>query len=213
MSENKAQTIKNKLWAMANELRGNMDANEFKNYILAFMFYRYLSEHQEDYLVTNNVIDVPAGMSVNEAYAKEAAGEDLADYLEDISATLGYAIAPNDTWASLSEKIANSEVIPSDYQTMFDNFNKNASLNPEALQDFSGIFNDINLGDSRLGANTTARAKSLNGIVKMIDDVKFKDDDGKDILGEVYEYLIGEFASSAGKKGGEFYTPHEEVRF
>ena len=74
MSENKAQTIKNKLWAMANELRGNMDANEFKNYILAFMFYRYLSEHQEDYLVTNNVIDVPAGMSVNEAYAKEAAG-------------------------------------------------------------------------------------------------------------------------------------------
>lgn len=209
MSENKAQTIKNKLWAMANELRGNMDANEFKNYILAFMFYRYLSEHQEDYLVTNNVIDVPVGMSVNEAYAKEAAGEDLADYLEDISATLGYAIAPNDTWASLSEKIANSEVIPSDYQTMFDNFNKNASLNPEALQDFSGIFNDINLGDSRLGANTTARAKSLNGIVKMIDDVKFKDDDGKDILGEVYEYLIGEFASSAGKKGGEFYTPHE----
>ena len=94
MSENTFQTITSKLWAMANELRGNMDANEFKNYILAFMFYRYLSEHQENYLVTNNVIDVPEGMSVNDAYKEEAKDEDLADYLEDISSSLGYAIAP-----------------------------------------------------------------------------------------------------------------------
>ena len=203
------QTISSKLWAMANELRGNMDAAEYKNYILAFMFYRYLSEHQEHYLVTNNVIDVDADKTVNQSYLEQAIGDDLDDYLQDISASLGYAIAPLDTWASLIHKIDNSMVIPSDYQTIFDNFNKHAELNKDAAQDFRGVFNDVNLGDSRLGSSTNERAKSLNRIVKLVDDIDYKSDDGKDILGAIYEYLIGQFAASAGKKGGEFYTPHE----
>ena len=114
-------TISSQLWAMANELRGNMDASEYKNYILAFMFYRYLSENQEQYLVSNKVIDLEENQSVNEAYKKQACGEDLKDYIEDISSALGYAIAPDDTWVSLVEKIENSEVIPSDYQTIFAN--------------------------------------------------------------------------------------------
>lgn len=207
MSSN-VHTITSKLWAMANELRGTMDASEYKNYILAFMFYRYLSEHQEQYLIKNNVIDIEDGESINNAYKKQAIGEDLVDYLEDISSSLGYAIAPNDTWMSLINKIDDSEVIPSDYQTIFDNFNKNAELNKQAAKDFRGVFNDINLGDSRLGNSTNERAKSLNNIVKLVDSIEFKSDDGKDILGEIYEYLIGQFAASAGKKGGEFYTPH-----
>ena len=203
------QTITAKLWAMANELRGNMDAAEYKNYILAFMFYRYLSEHQEHYLVNNNVVDIEEGLSINKAYLEQANGADLNDYLEDISASLGYAIAPLDTWESLINKIDNSMVVPSDYQTIFDNFNKNAELNRDAVQDFRGVFNDINLGDSRLGSSTNERAKSLNRIVKLVDGIDYKGDDGRDILGAIYEYLIGQFAASAGKKGGEFYTPHE----
>lgn len=203
------QTITTKLWAMANELRGNMDAAEYKNYILAFMFYRYLSEHQEHYLVNNNVVDIEEGMSINKSYLEQANGDDLNDYLEDISASLGYAIAPLDTWESLINKIDNSMVVPSDYQTIFDNFNKNAELNKDAVQDFRGVFNDINLGDSRLGSSTNERAKSLNRIVKLVDGIDYKGDDGRDILGAIYEYLIGQFAASAGKKGGEFYTPHE----
>ncbi|MBV4417957.1 type I restriction-modification system subunit M [Clostridium tyrobutyricum] len=169
----------------------------------------YLSEHQEQYLVGNNVIDVADGQSTNDAYLKQAVGADLDDYLEDISSSLGYAIAPNDTWESLINKINDSQVIPSDYQTIFDNFNKNAELNKEAVKDFRGIFNDINLGDSRLGSSINERAKSLNNIVKLVDEIEYKEDDGKDILGEIYEYLIGKFAASAGKKGGEFYTPHQ----
>ena len=105
MTNDRVQEIGAKLWAMANELRGNMDASEFKNYILAFMFYRYLSEHQEKYLVENNVIDVESGQTVNEAYKEQAEGPELEDYLEDISATLGYAIAPAYTWESLNQKI------------------------------------------------------------------------------------------------------------
>jgi type I restriction enzyme M protein len=194
---------------MANELRGNMDAAEYKNYILAFMFYRYLSEHQEEYLVDSNVIDVAHGQSVNDAYASQAAGDDLEDYLADISSSLGYAIEPQDTWASLMTRIEDSKVIPSDYQTIVDNFNKHAELNKDAAQDFRGVFNDVNLGDSRLGSSTTERAKSLNRIVKLVNGISYKSDDGKDVLGAIYEYLIGQFAASAGKKGGEFYTPHE----
>lgn len=206
---NNIQSITSKLWTMANELRGTMDAAEYKNYILAFMFYRYLSENQEQYLTENNVIDVENGKSINEAYLEQAVGDDLADYLEDISSSLGYVIAPNDTWESLINKINDAQVIPSDYQTIFDNFNKNAELNKEAVKDFRGVFNDINLGDSRLGSSTNERAKSLNNIVKLVDGIEYKGADGKDILGEIYEYLIGQFAASAGKKGGEFYTPHQ----
>ncbi len=206
---NNIKSITNKLWAMANELRGTMDASEYKNYILAFMFYRYLSEHQEEYLLRNNVIDVIEGESINESYNSQVDESELEDYLQDISASLGYAIAPKDTWQSLIDKINDSQVIPSDYQTIFDNFNKNAELNKEAVKDFHGVFNDINLGDSRLGNSTNERAKSLNNIVKLVDSIEYKGNDGKDILGEIYEYLIGQFAASAGKKGGEFYTPHQ----
>lgn len=208
MSE-KLNEITSKLWSMANELRGSMDANEYKDYILAFMFYRYLSEKQEKYLVNNDVIDVLDGKSINESYIEQASGDELDDYLEDITQSLGYAISPNDTWESLTKKINNSQVIPSDYQTLFDNFNKNALLNSDSEQDFSGVFNNVNLGNNSLGSSTNERAKTLNNLVKLVDEIEYKDENGKDILGSIYEYLIGQFAASAGKKGGEFYTPHE----
>ncbi|QEH09095.1 type I restriction-modification system subunit M [Histophilus somni] len=203
------QTITGKLWAMANELRGTMDASEYKNYILAFMFYRYLSKHQELYLVDNHILDIEPSQSVNDAYLTQATGEELQDYLQDISASLGYAINPEDTWDSLMRKIYNAEVMPSDYQALFDNFNQNANLNEDAVLDFRGVFNDLNLGASHLGNSTNERAKSLGNIVKLVDEIEYKDDDGRDILGEIYEYLIGQFAANAGKKGGEFYTPHQ----
>ena len=95
------QEISSKLWAMANELRGNMDAAEYKNYILAFMFYRYLSEHQQNYLVNDGIIDVAPGQTPNDAYLEQASGDDLNDYLEDISSSLGYAMhrtTPGHRW-------------------------------------------------------------------------------------------------------------------
>jgi type I restriction enzyme M protein len=200
--------IESKLWAMANALRGSMDASEFKNYILAFMFYRYLSEQQEAYLLDQGLLDVAEGETANQAYMRQAA-EELDDYIQDIASSLGYAINPENTWASLMDKVTNNTLAPEDFALMFDNFNKNAELNSSAAQDFKGVFDDVNLGDSRLGSNTNARAKSLTQIVELVDGIEFQDDSGKDVLGTIYEYLIGQFASTAGKKGGEFYTPHE----
>lgn len=191
--------IKTRLWAMANQLRGKMDASEYKNYILPFMFYRYLSENQDDYLKHNRL----------ETYYSITDEEEMDDYLEEIIIGIGYAIRPEFTWKSLVSKIENHKIKASDFQDLFDSFNENVKRNTNSEADFSNVFSDVNLGDTRLGTSTNERAKALNEIVLMINEFDFKDDSGHDILGDVYEYLIGQFAASAGKKGGEFYTPHE----
>lgn len=209
MAESKAQNISSQLWAIANDLRGTMDASSFKDYILSFLFYKYLSIHQEEYLVNNDLVDISDDKSVNEAYKELVEEAGLEDCLIDIAGTLGYAINPEDTWASLIENVHNGSVVPSDYQRLFENFNKNAEINEEAAADFRGIFNYVNLGDSGLGSTITGRTKTLNAVVTKIDEIEYKDESGRDLLGEIYEYLIGKFAANAGKKGGEFYTPHE----
>lgn len=193
----KVENIKQQLWQMANKLRGTMDAGEYKNYILPFMFYRYLSENQEDYLKKNALEDF---YTVTEEGEKE-------DYLQEISRGIGYVIESDYTWNSLVTKIDKKTIKASDYQDMFLSFETNAKRNEDA--GFSNIFSDVNLGDTRLGDSTNERAMALNDIVEMIDRFEFKDESGRDILGDVYQYLIGEFAASAGKKSGEFYTPYE----
>lgn len=193
-----AKDITAQLWAMANKLRGTMDASEYKNYILPLMFYRYLSENQEIQLKENGL---------EEFYI--ASEEEKEDYFIEISKILGYVIDPEYTWEKLVTKIETHKIKASDFQDMLDSFNTNAKRNPVAAADFANVFSDVNLGDTRLGTSTNERAKALNDIVLMINDFTFKDDTGHDILGDVYEYLIGEFAANAGKKGGEFYTPHE----
>ena len=204
-----ARQISSHIWAMANELRGTMDAGEYKTFILSFMFYRYLSEHQEQYLISDELVECEEGQSVNDAYVELVNDQGLDACLQDISSALGYAIEPQDTWATLVANVHAGDVEPGDYQRLFDNFNKHAELNREAVEDFFGVFDDINFGDSRLGSSTASRAKALGEVVKLVDQIEFHDESGRDILGEVYEYLIGKFAASAGKKGGEFYTPHE----
>ncbi|KOC47617.1 type I restriction-modification system subunit M [Clostridium botulinum] len=194
-----AKDITSELWGMANKLRGTMDASEYKNYILPFMFYRYLSENQDEYLKVNGL----------EEFYEVTDEDEKEEYLEEISKGIGYAIDPAYTWNKIVSKIEDHKIKASDFQDMFDSFNTNAKRNAVAEADFANVFSDVNLGDTRLGSSTNERAKALNDIVVMINEFNFKDDSGHDILGDVYEYLIGQFAANAGKKGGEFYTPHE----
>ena len=191
--------ITTQLWSMANSLRGTMDASEYKNYILPFMFYRYLSERQEQYLNDNGL----------EEFYEITEEDEINDYIADLNDSLGYAITPDYTWDKIVEKIESHQIKASDFQDMFDSFYNNVTNNGESESDFANVFSDVNLGDTRLGSSTNDRAKALNDIVMMINEFKFKDEEGHDILGDVYEYLIGQFAANAGKKGGEFYTPHQ----
>lgn len=212
--------IKAKLWEMANSLRGKMDASEYKNYILPFMFYRYLSENQDRFLKENMLeeyydllekkVDKPRDGENDTKYREYI--QELEEYLDEICEGIGYAINPEFTWNNIVSMIENHKIKASDFQDMFDSFNQNARRNQNALEDFEGVFSDVNIGDSRLGNNTNERARALNEIIIMINDFTFKDDGGRDVLGDVYQYMIGQFAANAGKKGGEFYTPHEVSR-
>lgn len=194
-----ASDITAQLWKMANRLRGTMDASEYKNYILPFMFYRYLSENQDQYLKDNHLED----------FYEVTNDEEKDEYLQDISKSLGYVIDPTYSWKAIVNKIENHQIKASDFQDLFDSFNINVKRNIDAAEDFANVFSDINLGNTRLGSSTNERAKTLNDIVLMINDFDFTDESGRDVLGAVYEYLIGKFAANAGKTGGEFYTPHE----
>ena len=206
----KAADVTSQIWEMANRLRGNMDASEYRNYILGFMFYRYLSERQEKYLFENQILEgINSIEEVNEEYAKEATDDDLVDYLADIAESQGYAIEPQYTWKTIVNAVNSNTIKPDTFQNMFDSFNNNLRLNTKAREDFTGVFDDMNLSNSRLGNTTAARAKALTEIVNLVDQVGYKDENGKDILGDIYEFLIAKFAGNSGKKAGEFYTPHK----
>lgn len=199
------EEIKSKIWEMANNLRGTMDASEYKNYILAFMFYRYLSDNQFEEMakVDSNF----AKENRNEYYKQQVAEMD--DIRSVVSSSLGYFIEPEYTWESITDLINNAEMIPEYYQNLLSSFENNININENAIDDFKGLFNDVNLTDSRLGSNSNIRTKALNNIVELISSIDLFSEDGHDVLGDIYEYLIGQFAANAGKKGGEFYTPHE----
>lgn len=213
-SSKDAKQLTSQLWAMANDLRGKMSADEFRDYILGFIFYRYLSGRQEEYLQSSNLLDIHEGESIDEAYKRSAEEDGIEDYRVDLSHNLGYSIDPDFTWETLIAKIHDQTLRPEYFQDMFDQFKHNAELASqngvqEDAKDFRDIFSDMNLSDSSLGNSTSARAKSLANIAERINSVDFMDESGHDVLGDVYEYLIAQFASSSGKKAGEFYTPHE----
>lgn len=204
----KAKEITNKVWDRANSLRGNMDASEYRNYILGFMFYRYLSERQVEYLFDFFKDRIKDIKDVNDEYKRASVGE--GDYIVGtLAKNIGYAIGPEYTWKTIVDEVNNNTIRPDTFQNMFNSFDKILKINPQAMNDYNGIFADMNLNNSRLGNTTTARARALTEIVTLVDQIEYKDENGNDILGRIYEYLIKEFASNSGKKAGEFYTPHE----
>lgn len=210
--DEKARQLTSQLWSMANNLRGKMDASEYRDYILGFIFYRYLSYHQERYLEGAGVLTPNPGESVNDTYVRQAKEEGLEDWREEIAQELGYAIDPDYTWESLVHKVNENTIRPEDFNNMLERFKANSRLNDKASADFQGVFDNINLGNSSLGNSTADRARSLAELIRKIDKIDFMDESGRDILGNVYEYLIAQFAGNSGKKAGEFYTPHTVSR-
>ncbi len=189
------QQLASKIWESANRMRSKIEANEYKDYILGFIFYKFLSDKEEEWLLE-----------------RQYRPEDIRDYVneddpETVQATqqgLGYFIAYKDlfsTWIGLGADFSVDHV-----RTALSSFSRLISGSHKKV--FEGIFATLETGLSKLGDSTKTQTKAVTDLIHLIKDIPT----GKknyDVLGHIYEYLIEQFASNAGKKAGEFYTPHE----
>lgn len=202
MSEDKVK-LHQKLWDIANELRGNMDGGEFKNYILGFIFYKFLSEKIETTL--NNELKND-NLSFLEAYQDQELKEALK---EESLESLGYFIEPKHLFHNIVARAKNKEFIIEDLGAALKSVEA-STQGHKSEEEFMGLFEDVDLTSSKLGKTVDNKNKLISSILLHLEDIDFKLDDANiDILGDAYEYLIGQFASGAGKKAGEFYTPQQ----
>ena len=196
----KSDELAKQLWAIANEFRGNMDASEFKNYILGLIFYRYLSERTEDYmneLLKDDDITYEQALK-NSAYAEVVRGWSMAH--------LGYIIEPDNLWKSLIGKIKSSDFSVESLEKAVNSLSA-STIGQESELAFKGLFNDMNLKAEHLGKEVSDRTRLISTVMLKIDDLSFNVKDTTfDYLGTAYMQLIGLFQSGAGKKAGEFFT-------
>ena len=192
-----------RLWAIANDLRGNMEANEFKNYILGLIFYRYLSEKVE-----NRAKDLLSEdeISYTEAWDDEEYREALK---EEFLAQLGYFIEPEFLFSTLLQAIEEGKFDIEMLQGAINDITE-STLGADSEEDFDHLFDDMDLTSTKLGRDVKSRSKLIAKVMGNIAEIDFAHEDSEiDVLGDAYEYLISQFAANAGKKAGEFYTPQQ----
>lgn len=196
-----AQELSSKLWAIANDLRGSMDAAKFKNYILGIIFYRYLSERTERYMDDLLQDD-------NVAYQDAFTHEELAPVVKDWSLEhLGYIIEPKYLFGNLIEDIRDKKFSIEDLEKAVSSLTGSTIGQPSEAA-FDKLFDDMNLQDKDLGRAVSERTDLISKVMLRVSNIDFMLDDAQfDVLGTAYMILIGLFASDAGKKGGEFFTP------
>ena len=195
-----------KLWSIANDLRGTMDASEFRNYILGLIFYRYLSEKTEQRAA--NLLEED-NLSYQAAWANTDYQKDLKDELLE---QIGYVIEPQDLFSAMVVEIEKGEQGNFDVEVLEKAISKieESTLGHDSQEDFNHLFDDMDLSSSRLGNSVKARSSLIAKVMINLNGIDFMHEDAEiDVLGDAYEYLIGQFAANAGKKAGEFYTPQQ----
>jgi type I restriction enzyme M protein len=206
MTEDQKKQLQTHLWNIANDLRGKMDADEFRDYILGFIFYKYLSEKIELYA---NELLRPDGLT----YDKIIGHDKKVDYLEAIKNAsidkLGYFLAPDELFHYIAQGSVANENLNEDLERILGSIEQ-STLGSDSEEDFEHLFSELDLNANRLGKTVSQRNQLISKVLLHLDKIDFKLEDSRvDILGDAYEYLIGKFASGAGKKAGEFYTPQE----
>lgn len=189
------QQLAAKIWESANKMRSKIEANEYKDYILGFIFYKFLSEKEVKYLKANDWTD---------EYLPELTEEDT-ETVESIQKNLGYFISYDNLFSTWLAK--GSDFSVQDVRDALSAFSR--LINPTHKKVFEGVFDTLQTGLSKLGDSAASRSKSISDLIQLIKDIPMDGKQGYDVLGFIYEYLIEKFAANAGKKAGEFYTPHE----
>lgn len=194
------QQLANKIWASANKMRSKIDANEYKDYILGLIFYKFLCDNEEQYLRKDGWTDEDMPFLVEDY--EDANAKDTIEYCKN---NIGYFIEYKylfSTWLK-----PDSMFNVADLSAALNNFDRLVSANYRSV--YEKIFLTLQAGLSKLGENPASQTRALKDLIKLIKDIPTDGSQDYDVLGYVYEYLIGNFAANAGKKAGEFYTPHE----
>ena len=199
------QQLANKIWASANKLRSKIEANEYKDYILGFIFYKFLSDQEEKFLRSNQFTD-DLIKTIEEPKSTDDTNFMTMEFCQK---NLGYFITYKQlfsTWVNPN----NSDEEPFTVGTVRDGLSAfNRNIYPTHKKVFEGIFQTLQEGLSKLGDSIQSQTKAVNNLLQLIKDIPTDGSQDYDVLGFIYEYLISNFAANAGKKAGEFYTPHE----
>lgn len=189
------QQLASRIWESANRMRSKIEANEYKDYILGFIFYKFLSDNEEKYLYEKGLKRDDISIIT----------EENAQVVENLQKNLGYFIGYENlfsTWIADKGDLDISNV--REALSAFDRL-----IYYEHKMVFEGIFDTLQAGLSKLGDTARTQTKSASDLIYLIKDIPMDKKQDYDVLGFIYEYLIGMFAANAGKKAGEFYTPHE----
>lgn len=203
MSEEQRRQLDAQLWGIANLLRGKVDPDDYRDYILGFIFYKYLSEKQ--YLYANELLQ---GESVTDFELVK--DQDTLDAIQEESLiSLGYFLKPDELFSSITKRGNSNSYILDDLQSVLNHIEQSTS-GTESEDDFNALFEDLDLNSTKLGRTPNARNEIIVNILTYLDEIDFRlDEVESDVIGDAYEYLIAKFASGAGKSAGEFYTPQQ----
>jgi type I restriction enzyme M protein len=220
MSEDYKKILEAQLWNIANTLRGKMNADEFRDYILGFIFYKYLSEKMN---IFANEILKQDNIKFKDITPKTADGKEFIEAIkEEALEKLGYFLRPEELFTEVAKRgkgeneddvdkfdESKTNFILEDLQKILTNIQL-STMGTDSEEDFDNLFEDMDLNSSKLGKTPEARNAIIAKVLTHLDKIDFKLEHTElDVLGDAYEYLIGQFASGAGKKAGEFYTPQE----
>lgn len=189
------QQLAAKIWESANKMRSTIEASQYKDYILGFIFYKFLSETEVGHLKVTGATDEDIRML----------SEDDEETVKFVKNECGYFIAYNNLFQTWIAKGKDFEI--ADVRDALSAFDRNINANHKKV--FDGIFETLQTGLSKLGSDARAQSKAARDLIYLIKDIPMDSKQDYDVLGYIYEYLIENFAANAGKKAGEFYTPHE----
>ena len=209
MTEAQKKELERALWGIANDLRGKMDADEFRDYILGFIFYKYLSERIGIY--ADSILE-PDGITFGQIEEGTFEGDEVLEAVRSEAIDeLGYFLKPSELFASIAERGGRkgNNFILDDLTRILENIQK-STMGSASEEDFNHLFEDMDLNSTKLGRQVSDRNDLVAKVLTHLNNLDFHlHDVNSDLLGDAYEYLIGKFASGAGKKAGEFYTPQQ----
>ena len=204
-----SEEIKRRLWDGANELRGSMDASRYKDYMLGLMFYKFLSDKTLETFKSTAGLGQLSEAELVEEYrnAREEYGTELDKMIQNV---LGYYVLPEYLYQTWLKGINSGDFEVQKVTDSLNNFERTIAVTADSA-DFKGLFSSstLDLTDTALGSDLNERSKNIKALILLFADLNMVALQKGDVLGDAYEYLIGQFAMESGKKAGEFYTPHQ----